>query len=44
MLDITLTDNFQYHFPFIDTDNITGQDQRKNDQITDKVIYDNIEV
>ena len=37
MFDVTLTDNFQYRSQFVDTENITCPDQRKNDKITDKI-------
>ena len=37
MFDITLTDNFLYQSHFIETENITRCDQRKNTQITTKI-------
>jgi hypothetical protein len=32
--DVTLTDNFQFQSEFVDTDNITLWDQKKDVQIT----------
>jgi len=40
--DVTLTDNFEHKSHFIDTDNITCRDQRKNCQITGKFSYNQI--
>ena len=39
MFDVTLTDHFQYQSQFVDTEIIKLQDQKKNVQITDKIIY-----
>jgi hypothetical protein len=36
---VTLIDKFQYQSLFVDTENITCRDQRKNTQITDKYHY-----
>ena len=33
---VTLSDNIQYQSQFVDTENITRRDQRKNVQITNK--------
>jgi len=37
MFDVKLADNFQYQSQFVDTENITCPDQRKNIKITDKI-------
>ena len=37
--DLTLTDNFQYHGNFVDTENIAGWDLRKNGRISDNGVY-----
>jgi hypothetical protein len=39
MFDNTLTDHFQYQSHFVDTDNITLPDQRKNVQFINKKAY-----
>jgi hypothetical protein len=39
IIDMTLTDNFQYQIPFVYIDNITWRVQRKNVQITNKIFY-----
>jgi len=39
VFDVTLTDHFQYQSQFVDTEIIKLQDQKKNVQITDKIIY-----
>ena len=42
MFDVTgWTDNFQYQSHFVDTDNITLQDQRKHVQISNNNYYIN---
>jgi hypothetical protein len=38
-LDVKLANNYQYQGQFIDTENIIHRDERKNTQVTDKVIY-----
>jgi len=39
VFDVRLTDNFHYQSQFVETENITWRDQKKNVQVIDKHVH-----